>query len=355
VAIPYLDLERRTRRHAPAVEEAVRRVLESGRVLDGPETEAFEDEWARACGAPAAVAVASGTDALRLTLAGLGIGPGDEVIVPAFTAVPTAAAVCAAGATPVFADVDSETAALDPDSAQAAVTERTAAVIVVHLYGRPAPLPELGVPVIEDCAHAHGMPRAARGVAAAYSFYPTKNLGGIGDGGAVVTEDAELAGRVRRLRAHGRDAAGAHRDVASNSRMSEIEAAGLRAMLPALDSDNARRRELAARYRERAPGLGWQAPDPGHVNHLCVARFADRDRVREQLPFGTGVHYPWAVVDEPAYAGFERGPVDRAREWAADCVSLPCYPELRDDEAEAISEALGNLADLKWPGSKPNR
>jgi dTDP-4-amino-4,6-dideoxygalactose transaminase len=137
--------------------------------------------------------------------------------------------------------------------------------------------------------------------------------------------------------------------------MSEIEAAALRAMLPSLEADNARRRAIAAGYRERAPELGWQPPDPGHVHHLCVARFADRDRVRSELPFGTGVHYPRAVADEPAYARFECDSADRAREWAASCVSLPCYPELTGEEAEAVSGALANLADLKWPGSKPNR
>lgn len=353
-AVPYLDLGRRTQRHAAEVEHAIGRVLRSGRLLDGPELEAFELEWAQRCDAARAVGVASGTDALRLALVALGIGAGDEVIVPAFTAVPTAAAVCAAGATPVFADVGESTATLDPDSARAAVTTRTAAVVVVHLFGRPAPWPQLGVPVIEDCAHAHGMLAPRRGIAAAYSFYPTKNLGGIGDGGAVVTDDAELADRVVRLRAHGRDPKGVHQDAATNSRMSELEAAALLVTVPDLATDNARRRQIAATYRERAPGLDWQAPDPGHVYHLCVARFADRDRLRGELPFETAVHYPRAVVDEPAYAGFERDPVDCAREWAARCVSLPCYPELTDRELDLVGNSLANLAE-GWPGSRPNR
>ena len=340
MAIPYLDLERRTRRHAGAVEAAVRRVLEFGRLLDGPEVEAFEAEWGDACGAARAVAVASGTDALRLTLLGLGVEAGDEVIVPAFTAVPTAAAVCAAGATPVFADVEEGTANLNPDSARAAVTPQTAAVIVVHLYGRPATLPELGVPVIEDRAHAHGMRRAERDRRGVL-LYPTKNLGGIGDGGAVVTDDPELADHVARLRHHGRDREGLHLDAVTNSRMSEIEAAALRAMLPALTADNDRRAQIAESYRDRAPELGWQAPHPDHVHHLCVARFADRDRRLARLPFGTAIHYPRAVVDEPAYAGFERDPVEAARGWAASCVSVPCYPELTAPEAEAVGDALG--------------
>jgi dTDP-4-amino-4,6-dideoxygalactose transaminase len=351
-AIPYLDLVRRTQRHAPVLEAGARRVLRSGRLLDGPEVAAFENEWAQACDRARAVAVGSGTDALRLALLGLGIGAGNEVIMPAFTAIPTAAAVCATGAIPVFADVERETATLDPESARAALTPRTAAVVIVHLYGRPAPLPRLGVPVIEDCAHAHGMRSDERGVAAAYSFYPTKNLGGIGDGGAVVTDDLELAERVVRLRSHGRGGDGLHRDVATNSRMSEIEAAALVAMMPELAADNGRRRLIAGRYREAAPELGWQASHPEHVHHLCVARFADRDRLRSRFPFGTGIHYPRAIVDEPAYARFERDPVPRAREWAASCVSMPCYPELTEAELDAVVAGLQGMAQARMNPSK---
>jgi len=319
---------------------AVDRVLRSGRFLLGPETEAFESEFAAFCGREHAVAVASGTEALRLTLVALGIGPGDEVIVPAFTAVPTAAAVCASGAVPVPVDVDPETAGLDPGAAAAAVTDRTRGVVPVHLYGRPSPLPDIGVPVIEDAAHAHGAPGPGGSAAAVYSFYPTKNLGGVGDGGAVVTDDAALADAVRRLRAHGARDGYEHVEIAGNSRMSEVESAALRVGLGRLTDLNARRRMIAARYRTAAAGLRWQTPHPGHVYHLCVARVADRDSFRESVPFETAVHYPRALTQQSGYARFTRSACPEAESWAAECVSLPCFPEMTDDEIETVCRAL---------------
>jgi dTDP-3-amino-3,4,6-trideoxy-alpha-D-glucose transaminase len=343
--IPFRDLSRRTRAMLSEVQPAVSRILESGRVLDGPELERFEADWSTYTGRAHAVGVASGTDALRLALLAVGVGPGDEVIVPAFTAVPSAAAVCATGATPVLVDVEEDGAGLDPAATAAAVTERTAAVIVVHLFGRPAPLPDVNVPVIEDCAHSHGVRPDPASAAAAYSFYPTKNLGGIGDGGAVVTDAAELAAAVALLRGHGKAASGEHLRVATNSRMSEIEAAALRLSLPRLDADNARRAAISAAYRRGAPDLRWQADHPDHVHHLCVARVAARDEFRAALPCETAIHYPRAIVDEPAYAGFERDPVPRARDWAASCVSLPCYPEMSDEEIETVAGALERHGD----------
>ena len=206
--------------------------------------------------------------------------------------MPTAAAVCAAGGVPVPVDVDPETAAISPEAAVAAQTPRTRAVVPVHLYGRPAPLPDLGVPILEDAAQAHGAldPRAPS-AAAAYSFYPTKNLGGIGDGGAVVTDDETLAADVRLRRAHGLDDGYDHAVVAGNSRLSEVEAAMLRVALGRLGRQTARRREIAQRYRESAPRLRWQTPDARHVYHLCVVRVPDRDEFRRRMPFETAVHY----------------------------------------------------------------
>jgi len=343
--VPVADLRRRINALQPDLDEALARVLRSGRLLLGPETEAFEAEFSDVVGGGRhVVAVASGTDALTLTLAALGIGPGDEVLVPAFTAVPTAAAVCATGATPVPVDVDSGTATLDPAAATAAVTDRTRAVIPVHLYGRPAPLPDLGLPVLEDAAQAHGAldPDAPRGVAAAYSFYPTKNLGGIGDGGAVVTDDTDLAARLRRLRAHGQQEPGTyeHVDVAGNSRMSELEAAVLRLGLARLAEGNARRRVIAARYRDSAPHLRWQAAQERHVYHQCVARVDDRDAFRAGRPFETAVHYPYALTQQPAYRDFARAACPEAEAWAAECVSLPCFPEMTDDEIETVCRTL---------------
>lgn len=339
--LPVVDLRRRMHPVLPDLLAAVERVLRSGQLLLGPETAAFERELASWAGRRHVVAVASATEGLRLALAALGLGPGDEVVVPALTAVPTAAAVCAAGATPVFADVDPATAALDPASAEACRTDRTRAVVPVHLYGRPAPLPALGVPVVEDAAQAQGALDPASGSAfAVYSFYPTKNLGGIGDGGAVVTDDDELAERVRRLRVHGQRDGYEHTDVATNARLSEIEAAGLRVLLPRLDAQNARRREIAAAYRDAAPDLRWQADDPRHVYHLCVVRVPDRDAWRASLPFTTGVHYPRALTQQPAYARFVRAACPQAESWAAECVSLPCFPEMTDEEVEDVCRAL---------------
>ena len=339
--IPVVDLARRARSLEPELSEAVARVVRSGTYLFGPELDAFEAEFAAAIGRRHAVGVASGTDALRLVLIALGIGPGDEVIVPAFTAVPTAAAVCAAGATPVFVDVEPDTATISEAAAAAAVTDRTRAVIPVHLYGRPAVVPDLGVTVIEDAAQAHGAldPRAGS-AAAAYSFYPTKNLGGIADGGAVVTDDDEFAAELRLLRAHGVTENYVHTRVSTNARLSDVAAAALRVALPRLVADNERRRTIAARYRAAAPGLCWQAGHDRHVYHLCVARVPDRDAFRKRVPFDTGVHYPRALTQQPAYEQFVRSPCPQAERWAAECVSFPCFPEMTDDEIEAVCQAI---------------
>lgn len=329
----------------PALGDAVARVLGSGQLLLGPELDAFETRFAGWCGRAAAVGVASGTDALRLALTALGIGAGDEVIVPAFTAVPTAAAVLAAGAVPVPVDVDAETAAVDAAEVEVALTDRTRAVIPVHLYGRPAPLDgltRLGIAVVEDAAQAHGAAAAAGAgtVAACYSFYPTKNLGGIGDGGAVVTDDPEVAAHVRLLRHHGMRDQYVHEVVATNSRMSEVEAAALSVGLGMLDAGNARRRAIARRYRAAAPGLAWQADHPDHVYHLCVLRVPDRAVWRAAVPFATGVHYPLALTQQPGYAHLARRPCPRAEAWAAECVSVPCFPEMTDEEVDVVCEAL---------------
>jgi dTDP-4-amino-4,6-dideoxygalactose transaminase len=338
--VPFLDLRRRTAAMGPQLREAVGRVADSGVVLWGPEIEAFEREWADYAGRRHALAVASGTEALRLALVSLDVGPGDEVLMPAFTAIPTAAAICATGATPVPVDVEPQTATLDAEAARVAQTAQTKAAIVVHLYGRPARIPELDVPVVEDAAHAHGGLDGLGGVAAAYSFYPTKNLGGIGDGGAVVTDDDAIAERVRRLRAHGQGADGSFEEISTNSRLSELEAAALRIGLRGLDEGNRRRAEIAAAYRQAAPGLSWQPDHPMHTYHLCVARPEDRERFRAEMPFETAVHYPRIVTDQPAYSKFHRVETPAASEWAARCVSLPCYPEMTDEEVESVCAAL---------------
>ncbi|MBI1843146.1 MAG: DegT/DnrJ/EryC1/StrS family aminotransferase [Actinobacteria bacterium] len=352
--VPAVDLTRRAARYRDRFVEAIDRVMCSGVVLLGAETEAFEAEMAAAMGAAHGVAVASGASALSLSLAALGVGPGDEVIVPAFTAVPTAAAVCAVGAVPVPVDVDPTTAAIDPTAVIAARTERTAAIMPVHLYGRPfslveSGLLELGVPVVEDAAQAHGAlvpPSQSGSAAACYSFYPTKNLGGMGDGGMVVTDDADLAARLRRLRVHGMAAMYEHVEVAMNSRLSELEAAWLRLVLPDLEAGNARRAEIAARYRAAAPSLRGQAPHERHVHHLSVVRVADRQRFRDAMAereVATAVHYPLALNGQPAYRHFARHACPEAAAWARECVSLPCFPELTDEEVDIVCSALHDV------------
>lgn len=343
--VPLIDLSRRWQAHGDDLAKALARIVESGQVLLGPELEAFETELAAYCGYPHAVGVASGTEAIRLALVAAGVGAGDEVIVPALTAVPTAAAVCAIGAVPVPADVDPASAGLDPAGAAAVVTDRTKAIVPVHLYGRPvdvAPLLELGLPVVEDAAQAHGALQAEGTFATAYSFYPTKNLGGVGDGGAVVTADADVAEHIRRLRVHGmrRGVTYVHDEIAVNSRMSEIEAAALRLLLAGLDDGNARRREIVRRYRAAAPHLTFQADHPRHVHHLCVVRVPDRDAFRDALTIQTGVHYPLSIVDQPAYTRFRRVDCPAARQWAAECVTLPCFPEMTDEEIDIVCEEI---------------
>jgi dTDP-3-amino-3,4,6-trideoxy-alpha-D-glucose transaminase len=339
--IPVVDLARRAAALEPELSAAVDRVIRSGCYLFGPELDAFESELVTATGRAHAIGVSSGTDALRLALVALGIGPGDEVIVPALTAVPTAAAVAAVGAVPVFADVDARTATIDPVSARAVTTEHTRAVIPVHLYGRPAALPDLGIPVVEDGAQAFGALDAESGSAAvAYSFYPTKNLGGITDGGAVVTDDADTAVTLRLLRAHGHAGDYVHTLISTNARLSDVAAAALRVGLPRVDADNRRRREIAAAYRGAAPHLDWQDEHPRHVYHLCVARVPNRGELRRRLPFDTAVHYPKALTQQPAYARFVRTPCPEAERWASECVSFPCFPEMTDDEIEAVCRAI---------------
>jgi dTDP-4-amino-4,6-dideoxygalactose transaminase len=335
-----VDLRRRMQAIREELDEAIDRVLASGRVIDGPEVEAFEREFASFTERRFAVAVASGTDALRLALSAAGVRAGDEVILPAFTAVPTAAAVCGAGASPVIVDVDPATGALDPEAAAAAITPRTRAIVPVHIYGRPARLPSLGVPIIDDAAHAHGGLRPSPALATAYSFYPTKNLGGIGDGGAVVTDDPDLAQRVRWFRAHGMTGDYRHEFVSDNSRLSEIEAAALRIGLRRLPTENSRRRDIARRYRAASPGLGWQPDHERHVMHLCVARVEDRSSFRAAMPFDTAVHYPLALTQQPAYASFARRSCPEAERWAAECVSVPCFPEMTDAEIDQVCGAL---------------
>jgi dTDP-4-amino-4,6-dideoxygalactose transaminase len=351
VAVPFLDLSRALAADRAALTDAFERALASGRLVLGGEVEAFEIEWAAYLGVAQAIGVASGTDAIELALRTLGIGPGDEVVVPSFTAPACGAAIVRAGAEPVLADVDERTLTLDPLSARELIGERTKAVVAVHLYGRPAAVDELaalGPPVVEDAAQAHGLHIGERlagtiGTIGCFSFYPTKNLGALGDAGAVVTDDRELAERLRVLRQYGeRDRyRGDIRGV--NSRLDELQAPFLRLRLQALDAGNARRAAIAQAYDD---ALGHASVHG--VHHLYVMQTTDRNGVRAALAerkIETLVHYPYALHEQAAYSACRRAASLAVSESAArEVVSLPCYPELRDDEVDAVCAALSELA-----------
>ena len=354
-SIPFLEL--RPGGDAAAVRGAIDRVIARGWFVLGPEVEAFETEFAAASGARFAVGVGNGTDAIALLLRAHGIGPGDEVIVPAMTAAFTALAVLAAGARPVIVDVERETLTIDPAAAAAAVTARTRAIVPVHLYGQAANMDAIGalasrhgLAVIEDCCQAHLATAAGRPVGTttgggAFSFYPTKNLGALGDGGAVVTSDAEIAARVRRLRNGGQRERYNHVEAGVNSRLDEMQAAVLRARLPLLRGWTERRRALAAAYRAQLPaGVTPVAQrDAGHVYHLFAVRCADRDRLRASLA-GAGIetliHYPVALPEQPAFAGCTPAACPEAAAAASALLSLPLHPGLRDEDVERVAAAV---------------
>ena len=347
--VPVVDLRRRGQRFSSAFAEVAERIASGGSILLGPELSAFEQELASSLHARHAVGVSSGASALQLALAALGIGSGDEVIVPAFTAVPTAAAVAATGAVPVMVDVDPGTACIDAGLIAGSRTVRTKAVLVVHLYGYRCELPETDLLVIEDAAQAHGALASSAGSAAtAYSFYPTKNLGGIGDGGAVVTDDDHLADTVRRLRVHGMTAQYVHEEISQNFRMSELEAAWLRLGLSELPADVERRRRIARRQRETARDLRWQPDHADHAYHLSVFRTRHRAAVQALLAehgVASAIHYPLAVTQQPAYSSLARAACPHAEAWAAECVSVPCFPEMTDAEVDQVNAALVDVSE----------
>ncbi len=312
MSIPAFDLTRQYASLRKAMDEAIRRVVESGQFVLGHEVEALEEEIAAFCGLSHAVGVASGTDALHLALLALGVGPGDEVLVPAFTFIATAEVVIYCGATPVFVDIDPQTYALDPDAAGAVVTSRTKAIIPVHLFGHPAPMEVISalaarhaLPVIEDAAQAFGAHSQGRvvgslGDVGCFSFFPTKNLGAYGDGGMVVTDDAALAEGVRQLRVHGASERYLHRMVGYNSRLDALQAAILRVKLPHLEGWNDARRSHAAAYTaglEKVSGVvcPTEAPGSHHVYNQYTVRAARRDDLELHLAdqgIGAAINYP---------------------------------------------------------------
>jgi dTDP-4-amino-4,6-dideoxygalactose transaminase len=357
VPVAGVDRELAALRHE--IVGAATAALEGGRYILGPEVTAFEAEVGAYLGGVHAVGCANGTDALVLALRALEIGPGDEVIVPAFTFAATAEAVVLAGATPVFADIEPDTFAVDPRAAAALVGSRTRAIIPVHLFGQCArmePLWDLAerasLRIVEDAAQAigarwRGKPAGALGHVAGFSFYPTKNLGTAGDGGMVTTGDARLADRLRLLRAHGSRVAYVHDAIGLNSRLDEIQAAMLRIKLPHLDRWNDRRRATAARYRAALRGHGLAAPveidGAHHIYHHFTVRTPRRTELAAQLDqagIGTAVYYPRPLHQQPAYAPWARDRLPEAERAAAEVLSVPVHPWLTDDEVERVAAAL---------------
>ena len=356
--IPFIDL---TRQHAALRAElgaAAGRVLDSSQFVLGPEGQALERELATLSGVGWALGVASGTDALRLALLALGVGPGDEVITPAFSFVASATTIVMTGATPVFVDIDPETYALDVAVATRAITARTRAIMPVHLYGHPAPMDRVlelarahRLAVIEDAAQAvggawAGRPIGAWGDAACFSFYPTKNLGACGDAGMVVTDREDVAQRILKLRHHGDSGRYQHDELGFCSRLDEIQAALLRVKLGRLASWTQARRRIADRYRALLDGvpltLPTEAAPARHVYHLFTVRHPQRDGLAKTLTdrgIGTAVYYPRSVPAQPVF-GLDEGRWPEASRASREVLSLPCFAELTDDEVEQVAAAV---------------
>jgi dTDP-4-amino-4,6-dideoxygalactose transaminase len=361
MSVPFLDVGAMVADIRDDVNQAWQRLLDSGDFVRGEAVGRFEAQWAAYCGTKHAIGVANGTDALWLTLRALGVEPGDEVIVPTNTFVATAEAVVHAGARPVFADVDADTLLMTADTMAAAITARTRVVIAVHLFGQ---LPDMdaimdlaqrnGIAVVEDAAQAHGAKWQGRragsfGVAACFSFYPGKNLGAFGDGGAIVTSDDVLADTLRCLTDHGRTPGtrNDHALIGFNSRLDTLQAAVLSAKLPHLDEWNRRRRAMARLYRELLDGSGARMVselDGGEpVYHLAVAEVPDREQVRAALAaenIGSGVHYPRPCHMLVPYQRFRRGALPVAEAAAERIVSLPLSPHMSADDVVSVCGVL---------------
>ena len=351
MTVAFHDLRREAFELEGSLRAAFDSTLTGGRLIGGNPVAAFEKEFAALCGARHTVGVGSGTDAIAIGLRALGVEPGDEVVTAANTCVPTVAGIALAGATPVLADVDPGTLTITAESAAAALSPRTRALVPVHLYGRRAPMEDLielardrRLVVLEDAAQAHGL--ALTGDAAAFSFYPTKNLGALGDAGAFVTSDADVAGLAQRLREYGQTPDRVSYLRAGQSRIDTLQAAFLLAKLPQLERWNERRRTLVERYSSALRDSPVTLLDESreHVHHLFVVRSRERDALRERLDRAgveTLIHYPLAVHQHPAWSELDRpGALVESERAASEVLSLPLYPQLRDDEADAVIAAL---------------
>jgi dTDP-4-amino-4,6-dideoxygalactose transaminase len=359
--VPFGDLKRQHDAIRAELDAAVTRVIDSGWYILGPEVRAFEEAFAAFCAARYCIGVANGTEALQLALTALGVGSGDEVITVANAGIYQAITIVAVGARPVFVDVDASSHTMDPAALAAAITPRTRAIMPVHLYGRMADMDAImavadryGIPVIEDCAQAHGAtwrgkPAGSIGALGCFSFYPTKNLGALGDGGAIATNDETLAEKVRRLRQYGWERKYYTRDAGGlNSRLDELQAAILTVKLRHLPAWNARRRAIAAQYRTLLADTGLilpeAPPDGDHVYHLYVVHTSARDVLQAGLRdegIGTDIHYPLPAHRQPTYASFAPpGGLPTTERLAQEILSLPMFPELTDNEVHAVAAAV---------------
>lgn len=363
--IPVIDLRRQYASMKDELDAAIQRVVDSGMFISGPETQAFEREFAAYCETSHGVGVGSGTGALHLTLRALGVRPGDEVITVAFTLSATLDAISETGAKPVLVDVDPETCTLDVPQLKKAITPRTKVILPVHIYGHPADMEPIvalaerhGLPVVSDACEAHGALYKGRqvtafGTASCFSFYPTKNLNALGDAGGVVTNDAGLADRIRMLRHHGWDGRFHSAVVSMNSRMDELQAAVLRTKLPKLDGWNARRRDIARRFDaalgESALRPATKAPWAAPSYYLYVVRTRQREAFRQALSdagIGNDVHWPEPPHLQPAYAhlGYAKGSLPVTEALCNEVVTIPMFPELTEAEIERICAVLRDFA-----------
>ncbi|HEY0250683.1 MAG TPA: DegT/DnrJ/EryC1/StrS family aminotransferase [Kofleriaceae bacterium] len=360
--VPFVDLAAWTKPSRDQYLAAFAQVLDTGAFVGGPQVGSFEAAFATFCGAQQAVALNTGTDALVLALRALGIGPGDEVITAANSFFATAEAISHAGAKPVLADVDDATLLLDLDDAVKRLTPKTKAIIPVHLFGQLCDMHRVRgfaehfkLHVLEDSAQAHGATRAGDRAGssadiAAFSFYPTKNLGAIGEGGAVTTNDPALADRVRRLRDHGQAGRHEHVEVGYNARLDSVQCACLEINLARLPAANDARRARAARYRQQLPNVRFTeiAPDSQPVYHLMVIRVdaAKRDAIREGLGkagIATAIHYPTPIHLQKAYAHLSQAACPVAERAAKEMISLPMFPDLTDEQVDYVSAELAKL------------
>ncbi len=361
MTIPHVDVKAQYAPLLGELEQRIRSVLDSGRFILGPEVRAFEEEVASYLDTGHAVGVANGTDALVLVLDALGVGPGDEVVCPAFTFFATAEAIARVGATPVFCDVDPATLNVDPADVADRLTPRTKAILAVHLFGRPAPIDELPevAPVIEDAAQAFGATLGRRrvgsvGAASTFSFFPTKNLFGLGDGGLVATNDGALAERVRLLRHHGSRDKERFEAVGYNSRLDELQAAALRLFLDHVDRWNAVRREAVARYAELGLGELCELPDddPGHVYHMLVVRSPERDRIADALRaagIGCATYYTTPLHLQPVFTslGYDEGSLPETERAARETIALPLWAGIAREQQERVVETVRSAVTAK--------